>query len=129
MTECKECNPVLLVNRLDLEIMQTLRDAMMMGIPLMSRRTHLCNLLFLIRILGIMILQRIAVRQQRVGHVYIMKKQECGRARCCIPMCQRSASALQQSQPCRYGMRCSLAGYEVIQGCAAVYFLANIYYK
>ena len=52
MTELKECSPILLVSRLDLEMMQTFRDAMMMGIPLMSRRTHLSNFLLLITILG-----------------------------------------------------------------------------
>lgn len=116
INKCKECHAVLLVNCLDLEMMQTFRDAMMMGIPLMSRRTHLRKFLFLITILGITILQRITVRQQRVYDVYIMKKQEVDRARCCIPMCQHRGSALKQSQPCQYAMRCSFAGYEVIQG-------------
>lgn len=49
---------VLLVSRLDLEVVQTLSDAMMVGIPLMSRCTHLRNRLLLITIWAIITLQK-----------------------------------------------------------------------
>lgn len=47
---------LLFVSGLDLEVMQTLGDAMVVGVSIMSRRTHLRNRLLLITIWGIIIL-------------------------------------------------------------------------